>query len=152
MHTTALSSAQTFTAGITAANSLEWSDYLGIAIFVIGFLFEVVGDAQLGAHIADQDPNKGKFCKRGLWRYTRHPNYFGEALLWWGIYCFSFAVKGYWTFFSPLVITLLLRFLSGVPMLERKARKHPEWAQYEAETNTFFPWFWDKNAVPSKDE
>lgn len=60
--------------------------------------------------------------------------------------------KGWVTVFSPLLITFLLRYVSGVPLLERKARKHPEWAQYEAETSVFFPWFWDKNATPKQDD
>lgn len=91
--------------------------------------------------------------KTGLWRYTRHPNYFGEALLWWGFYICAMGVPGgYATVFSPIIITLLLRFVSGVPLLERKARKHPEWAQYEAETNVFVPWFYDKDAVPKQDD
>ena len=129
MRTTAMSATQTFATGPDASQAFQWSDYLGFAIFVIGFLCEVIGDMQLGSHIASKDLTKGKFCKTGLWRYTRHPNYFGEALLWWGIFCISIAVpKGYLTFFCPLIIHLLLRYLSGVPPLERKARRHPEWA------------------------
>lgn len=150
MIVTARSSLQTFvTDFVTGGNSqaFVWSDYLGFSFFLIGFLFEAIGDSQLKAHIADTDPNKGKFCKRGLWRYTRHPNYFGEALLWWGFFVVSLGVpKGYVSVFSPIIMTLLLRFVSGVPLLERKARKHPEWAKYEAETAVFFPWFCDENA------
>jgi len=132
---------------------LLWSDYVGFGLFAAGFLIEMIGDAQLSNHIANKDPKKGKFCKTGLWRYTRHPNYFGEALLWWGFYVVALGVPmGYMTVFSPIVITLLLRFVSGVPLLERKARKHPEWALYEAETNVFVPWFWDKNAVAKQDD
>ena len=120
---------------------LVWTDYAGYVVFAIGFLFEWVGDEQLKAHIANEDVNKGKFCKRGLWRYTRHPNYFGDALLWWGFYLMALALpKGYWTFFGPLVMTLLLRFVSGVTLLEKKQSKHPEFAQYAAETNAFVPW------------
>ena len=105
--------------GDSSTYPLIWSDYLGLLIFVIGLLFEWVGDEQLKAHIADTNPHKGKFCKRGLWRYTRHPNYFGDALLWWGFYFIAFALpKGYWTFFGPLVMTILLRYVSGVALLE----------------------------------
>ena len=129
LRTTAMSSAQTFASGAGASQAFKWSDYAGFSVFAIGFLFEAIGDAQLTRHIANPDPNKGKFIKTGLWRYTRHPNYFGEALLWWGLFIVSLGVpKGYITFFSPLLITLLLRYVSGVPLLERKARKHPEWA------------------------
>lgn len=132
---------------------LKWTDYLGFTMFVIGFLFEAVGDAQLNTHINNTDPQKGKFCKTGLWRYTRHPNYFGEALLWWGFFVVACSIpRGWVTFFCPLVMHLLLRYVSGVPLLEKKARNHPEWAQYEAETSVFFPWFWDKNAVPAQQD
>ena len=103
------------------AYPLIWSDYLGFAIFAIGLLFEWLGDEQLKAHLRDEDPNKGKFCKRGLWRYTRHPNYFGDALIWWGFYFTALALpNGCWTFFGPLTMTLLLRFVSGVALLEKK--------------------------------
>ena len=132
IRTTAMSSAATF--GVNGGKqAFQWSDYLGFSMFTIGFLFEAVGDSQLKDHIANEDPNKGKFVKHGLWKYTRHPNYFGEALLWWGLFVVSLGVnKGYVTVFSPLVMHFLLRYVSGVPLLERKARKHPEWAQYEA--------------------
>ena len=113
----------------SAAKTLAWSDYLGFSLFLTGFMFEAIGDAQLKSHIASSDPNKGKFCKKGLWRYTRHPNYFGEAMLWWGFFVVSLGVpKGYLTILSPLLITFLLRYVSGVPPLENKARLHPEWA------------------------
>jgi len=103
---------------------------------------EWASDHQLTKHIANKDPNKGKFCKSGFWRYSRHPNYFGEALLWWGLYLTTCSLPGgYWYFFSPLVITLLVRYVSGVALLERKQSKHPEFAQYEKETSAFIPWF-----------
>jgi len=132
MRVTATSSIQTFVTN-GGALKLAWSDYVGFGLFAIGLLFEIVGDNQLTNHIANEDPNKGKFCKTGLWKYSRHPNYFGENLLWWGLFVVALGVpKGYVTVFSPIVITLLLRFVSGVPLLERKARKHAEWPLYEA--------------------
>jgi len=77
-----------------------------------------------------------------VWRYSRHPNYFGESVMWWGIYLISCNIdKGYWTFFSALFITLLVRFVSGVPLLERKQKKNPEFLKYMQETNVFVPWF-----------
>jgi steroid 5-alpha reductase family enzyme len=94
--------------------------YIGIAVWVIGVLIETIGDIQLQAH-RDDESKKGTLIKTGLWRYTRHPNYFGEALSWWGIYIIACgAPEGYWTFWSALFITLLLRYVSGVRMLELK--------------------------------
>lgn len=147
LYTTANSSA------LTAAGTgkpLGWTDYVGYAIFAIGLIFEWAGDLQLQAHIKNEDPNKGKFCKTGLWRYTRHPNYFGDACLWWGFYFMALAAApgGYWTFYGPLVMTLLLRFVSGVALLERKQSKHEEFAAYAAQTNAFVPWF----ATPTDDD
>jgi len=149
MRTTSYSSTVTNLFG----QGLEWTDYLGFAMFVVGLLFEVLGDAQLSAHLADPDPNKGKFCKRGLWRYTRHPNYFGDTMIWWGFYVVGCSLPNGWkTIYSPIVMNFLLRFVSGVPFLERKAALHPEWAQYAAETNCFVPWFVNKNAVPAQSD
>ena len=117
---------------------------MGVGLFAVGFLMEALSDHQLQQHLKDPNPDKGKFCKRGFWRYSRHPNYFGESVIWFGIFCFAlYTPKGYWTILSPLFITLLLKYVSGVPLLERKQRKHPEWAKYEAETNVFCPWVVD---------
>ena len=113
-----------------------------MAIFLIGFIFEMVGDAQLKKHIADKTPGKEKFIRWGLWKYTRHPNYFGEALLWWGPYLLACSTEWGWiTFFSPMFIGLLIRFVSGVPYLEEKYATNPEWIRYTKETNCFVPWF-----------
>ena len=90
----------------------------------------------------DNPENRGKLIKSGLWRYTRHPNYFGEAVLWWGIYLIACSVTwGPVTFFSALFITILVRFVSGVPLLENKYKDRPEFMEYMQETNIFFPWF-----------
>ena len=126
-------------------NKLIWLDYIGMCTWVFGFLFEVVGDNQLKNHIADKTPGKKKFIFSGLWRYTRHPNYFGEAVLWWGVYFLACAVKwGFVTIWAPLFITYLVRFLSGVPLLEEKYKGNPEWEEYCAQVNVFFPWFTKK--------
>ena len=111
---------------------------MGIALFAVGFLLETVADSQLQAFRNKRDKPKGSILKTGVWRYSRHPNYFGEALLWWGLYLFA-VPKGYWTFFSPLTITLLLRFVSGVPLLEKHFKSNSEFQQYMKETNIFFP-------------
>merc|ERR1711924_444703 len=93
------------------------------------------------AHIADKTPGKKKFINSGLWRFTRHPNYFGEAVLWWGIYLMACSIEWGWaTFYAPLFITLLVRFVSGVPLLEKKYKGNPEWEAYCAQVNVFFPW------------
>ncbi len=128
---------------------LIWLDYLGIALWVFGFLFELIGDKQLKDHIADKTPGKKKFINHGLWYYTRHPNYFGEACLWWGVYCITCAVEWGWiTVWAPLFITYLVRFLSGVPMLEKKYKGNPEWESYCRQVNVFFPWFHREDTNP----
>lgn len=113
----------------------------GAIVWAIGFLWEVIGDAQLQAH-KDDPAQKGQLMKSGLWKYSRHPNYFGESLLWWGVYLIACGQKdGYWTFYSALFITLLLRYVSGVAMLERKQKKKAEFRVYMMETAAFIPWF-----------
>lgn len=114
-------------------------DIFGILIFLTGFIFEVVGDFQMKAF--KKDPaNSGKIITIGLWKYTRHPNYFGEALLWWGIWLMAVPViDGIYTIISPLVITWLLRYISGVPMLEKKYEGRVDWEEYKAKTPVFVP-------------
>jgi steroid 5-alpha reductase family enzyme len=114
-------------------------DSLGLVVFGAGFMLEVIADYQLVEFKKDPG-NKGKIITSGLWSVSRHPNYFGEALLWWGIsfYALSFP-SGWITLISPLIITLLLRFVSGVPMLEKKYEDHPDWPVYKAKTAAFVP-------------
>ena len=105
------------------------------------FAFEAVGDAQLKSFLRDP-ANKGKIMTSGLWRYTRHPNYFGEATIWWGI--FLLALSGGVTPFAvlgPITITMLLLFVSGVPLLERDMKNRPGYAEYAEKTSIFIPWF-----------
>jgi len=128
---------------------LIWLDFIGIAVWVFGFVFEYIGDRQLKNHIADKTPGKKKFINSGLWRFTRHPNYFGEAVLWWGIYLIACSVEYGWiTIFAPAFITVLVRFISGVPLLEQKYKGNPEWEAYCAQVNVFFPWF--PSAAPAQ--
>ncbi len=113
----------------------------GITVFIAGFLFEAIGDRQL-RNFNNNPQNKGKVMQTGLWKYTRHPNYFGEALLWWGI--FVTAAGGGTSLLSalgPLIITLLLLFVSGVPLLEKAMQNRPGYAEYAGRTSIFFPWF-----------
>jgi steroid 5-alpha reductase family enzyme len=115
-------------------------DYLGAAIWIIGFSFEAIGDRQLKQFKADPN-NKGKVMNRGLWRYTRHPNYFGDATLWWGYYLIACAVpNGFYTVLSPLTMTIFLMNVSGVALLEKSLKKNkPGYAEYIARTSSFFP-------------
>jgi steroid 5-alpha reductase family enzyme len=112
---------------------------VGLAVWIVGFFFEAVGDRQLKDFKASS-ANKGRLITTGLWRYTRHPNYFGEATMWWGIYLMAASTgRGVWLIISPLAITLFLLYVSGVPMLERKYEGRPDWEEYKQRTNKFFP-------------
>lgn len=112
-------------------------DILGLVIWLIGFFFEAVGDYQL-LQFTKNPSYKGKIIQTGLWKYTRHPNYFGEVVLWWGIFCFALPF-GFWTIISPLTISFLLLKVSGIPMLEKKYENNPEFAEYKKRTSAFFP-------------
>lgn len=115
-----------------------WALTSGLVIFGAGFLFEVIADAQLTRHRAD--PDRSGPLDRGLWRYSRHPNYFGEAVLWWGIWIVAASFGGAWTVFSPILITFLLLRVSGVAMLEKRLRAaKPGWEEYAARTRAFVP-------------
>ena len=120
---------------------LTWLDSAGAAIWLIGFLFESVGDLQLARFKADPR-NKGKVMDRGLWRYTRHPNYFGDALLWWAFFVIALSTSaGVWTVISPMIMTGLLMKVSGVALLEKTLTKtKPEYRDYVGRTSAFFPW------------
>jgi steroid 5-alpha reductase family enzyme len=120
---------------------LNWVDGLGALLWLCGILFEAVGDAQLARFKADP-ANRLEVMDRGLWRYTRHPNYFGDALLWWGLFVIAAQTEhGLWALASPLIMTFLLTRISGVPMLERDmARRKPSYADYIERTSAFFPW------------
>jgi steroid 5-alpha reductase family enzyme len=123
------------------ARPLGALDVAGAIVFAAGFLFEAVGDAQLAAHVRNP-ANKGRLMTRGLWSATRHPNYFGEATLWWGIGLMAVSsARGWIALAGPLVITLLLVFVSGVPLLEKKYAGRPDWEEYKARTPMFVPWF-----------
>lgn len=126
----------------SAPAALTPLDGLGVLIFIVGFGFEVVGDHQLERFRAESE-NLGKVLDRGLWRYTRHPNYFGDAMLWWGVYVVAASTPGGWlTALSPSLMTLLLTRVSGVTLLEDglKASK-PGYRDYVTRTPAFFPWF-----------
>ena len=127
-------------ATFTAVLSLEPWLYIGAAVWLIGFWFELVGDWQLDRFLANPD-NKERLMKYGLWRYSRHPNYFGEVAMWWGIWIIvSPAYLSVLALVSPLTITTLILFVSGIPLLEASLKKHPEFVEYARTTNAFIPW------------
>lgn len=123
-------------------------DGLGVFVWLVGFGFEAVGDWQLARFKADLS-NRGKLMRAGLWQYTRHPNYFGNATLWWGLFLIAFSVPNGWlTVFSPLLMTWLLMRVSGVAMLERNLRQtKPDYADYIISTPAFFPALFRKGKV-----
>ncbi len=120
---------------------LTWLDAAGVLIWVAGFLFEAIGDYQLARFKSDPE-TKGGIMQSGLWKYTRHPNYFGESVMWWGIFIIALnAAYGWTAVISPVVITFLLLKVSGVSLLERDYSGSPEYLDYVRRTNAFIPWF-----------
>lgn len=120
-------------------STFNFLDFFGLLIWLIGFLFESIGDAQL-ANFIKNPINKGKLMQNGLWRYTRHPNYFGEVTQWWGLWLIAINVPGAWlSIIGPLTITILILKISGVPMLEKKMAENPEFVEYKKRTSIFFP-------------
>jgi steroid 5-alpha reductase family enzyme len=116
-------------------------DVIGAAVWAVGIFFEAVGDWQLARFKADP-ANKGKVMRTGLWRYTRHPNYFGDACVWWGLFIIAAGTPwGVATVFAPVIMTVLLLRVSGVALLERTiTRRRPEYADYIESTSAFVPW------------
>jgi steroid 5-alpha reductase family enzyme len=123
-------------------DSITFFDLLGTVVWAIGFFFEAVGDWQLD-HFKSDPANKGKLMRTGLWAYTRHPNYFGDALVWWGCGLIALGTpNGWWTLTGPLLMTYLLVKVSGVAMLEKTMKEtKPGYKDYVESTNAFFPWF-----------
>jgi steroid 5-alpha reductase family enzyme len=121
------------------AGPLGWLDAVGALLFVFGFLFEAIGDAQLSSFKADPK-HKGEVMERGLWRYTRHPNYFGDACLWTGVYLVAAEHwPGMLTIVSPVLMTSLLAFGTGKRLLEQSMAKRPGYAEYMRRTSGFIP-------------
>jgi len=130
--------------GINYNNSngnLQILDYLGIIIWIIGFTFETVGDFQLSNFKRDSK-NKGKILHTGLWKYTRHPNYFGDSAVWWAYGIFSIAAGSYWQAIGAVIMTLLILKISGVSLLEKTLKEtKPQYKEYIQKTSSFIPWF-----------
>ncbi|WP_372717479.1 DUF1295 domain-containing protein [Novipirellula sp.] len=126
--------------GQTDETPLGIMHYVGMIIWLVGFLFEAVGDYQLAKFKSDPQV-QSKVMDQGLWRYTRHPNYFGNALVWWGIFLVSASSSTLWLVVSPIVMTFLLLKVSGVALLERDlAGRSSEYRDYIRRTNAFIPW------------
>jgi len=123
----------------SAGASLNYLDFIGVGVWILGFIFESVGDAQLARFIKDPK-NKGRLMQSGLWGYTRHPNYFGEVTMWWGIWIIALsAPNGLYGIIGPLIITFLILKVSGIPMLEKKMEENPEFTEYKKRTSIFLP-------------
>lgn len=119
--------------------SLVWLDYLGVTLWLVGLVFESVGDYQLAQFKSDPN-NKGKVLDSGLWRYTRHPNYFGDFCVWWGLYAIATAAGAWWTLPAPLLMSFLLMKFSGAALLESTITdRRPAYAEYIRKTPAFFP-------------
>jgi len=120
-------------------NPLSMEDFLGVGLWGVGVLFESIGDWQL-ARFKSNPTNQGKVMDRGLWRYTRHPNYFGDICVWWGLYLVAAAGGAGWTILSPALMTFFLMRVSGVTLLEKTiVDRRPEYADYIRRTNALFP-------------
>jgi steroid 5-alpha reductase family enzyme len=118
---------------------LDALDYAGLALWMLGFIVEVVADRQL-ARFKKNPANADQVMDRGLWRYTRHPNYFGEFCIWWGFWLMALAAGAWWAVAGPVLLTFLLLRVSGVRRMERDIGKsRPQYADYVLKTNAFFP-------------
>lgn len=120
---------------------LTWLDILGLSIWLIGFCFEAIADWQLFTFMKNP-VNKGRVMRYGLWRYSRHPNYFGESLMWWGVSMVALSLPyGVFALAAPIVITFLLVFVTGIPWIEKTIAGNPEYQEYQKTTSIFIPWF-----------
>jgi steroid 5-alpha reductase family enzyme len=128
-------------AEISPVSPLGFLDYLAMIVWGVGFFFETAGDYQL-KKFKSNPANKGKVLDSGVWRYSRHPNYFGDAFQWWGFYLLALSAGAWWTVFSPVIMTLLLLKVSGVALLEKSLKEtKPQYREYMEATSAFVPWF-----------
>ena len=126
-------------ANLNTDNDTSLLIFVGLAVWVFGYSFEIVSDKQLKDFVTNPK-NKGKIMTEGLWRYSRHPNYFGEITLWWGIFIMSFVATGlWWAVIGPITITLLILFVSGIPPSEKRFAGRPGWEEYKDKTSVLIP-------------
>ena len=128
-------------------DTLTWLDGLGTFVWATGFMFESAGDWQL-ARFKSDPANQGQVMNRGLWAYTRHPNYFGEFLVWWGIFLVTLSTpNSWWTIFSPIIVTAVLLKMTGIPLTEKALiENRPGYSEYIKRTSAFVPW------LPAKED
>lgn len=123
-----------------SAAPIGWLDYFGVLLWLVGMTFETVGDFQM-ARFQTDPTNEGRVMDHGLWRYTRHPNYFGDFCVWWGLYLTAAAGGAALTVLSPLTMSFLLLRVSGVALLEKSiGERRPDYTKYRKQTSAFFPW------------
>lgn len=129
-----------YSLGFADRDSIGVLSWLGVALFVVGLAFEAIGDRQLTV-FRNNPSSRGQVMDRGLWRYTRHPNYFGDATVWWGLWLVAVGSgAAWWTFFGPLLMSYLILRVSGVKMLEADmAERRPAYREYMERTSAFFP-------------
>ena len=126
-------------AATASAMPTNWVDALGAVVIAFGLLFEATGDWQLARF--KRQGHQGQVMDRGLWRYTRHPNYFGECCVWWGVYLVALSAGAWWSVVSPLLMTVLLLKVSGVALLEKDiGERRPAYRDYIERTSAFLPW------------
>lgn len=128
-------------AHLYGGNTITIFTLIGIGLWILGFLFEAIGDYQLDAFLHNPE-NKGRLMRYGLWAYSRHPNYFGEITMWWGLFLMVISLPfGLYAIVSPLLITFLITKVSGIPMLEKGLQNHPEFPEYKRTVSVLIPWF-----------
>jgi steroid 5-alpha reductase family enzyme len=129
-------------AAYSEPSPLHWSAYVAVGFWIIGFYWQSVGDYQM-TQFRKNRLDKNEVMNKGLWKYSRHPNYFGEILMWWAVFVIVLPMEyGIYAMLSPLMITWLLVFVSGVPMLERKYKGNPRYDEYKQNTPALIPRFW----------
>lgn len=129
---------------ITSDTPISFFDFIGASIVLMGILYESFADHQL-MQFKKNPNNKSKLCNIGLWKYSRHPNYFGEILVWWGFYVMTLSQVWTWSLISPLLMTFLITKITGVTLLEANLDKHyNEYSKYRSSVNSLLPSFWKK--------